>query len=266
MINGSSLRAIWSFRGFVLGSVRREFQLKYRGSMLGVAWTVLQPLAMIIVYTVIFSEVMKARLPGVEGSFAYSIHLCAGLLTWGLFAEIVQRGQSVFLDNANLLKKINFPRITLPIIVVGNALVNFAVIFGLFFLFLLITSNFPGLVFIAIIPLLLVQILFAVGLGITFGVLNVFFRDVGQLSGVLLQFWFWATPVVYPASILPSWAQTWMQLNPMYHLIKGYQDIFVAHLWPEWKSLVMLTIFSVLLAVFAMRLFRAHAGEIVDEL
>lgn len=266
MISAASLKAVWSFRGFVLGSVRREFQLKYRGSMLGIAWTVLQPLAMIIVYTVIFSEVMKARLPGVEGSFAYSIHLCAGLLTWGLFAEIVQRGQSVFLDNANLLKKINFPRLTLPIIVVSSALLNFAIIFGLFLLFLLISGNLPSISILAIIPLLIIQVLFAVGLGVTLGILNVFFRDVGQLSGVLLQFWFWATPVVYPTSILPQWAQAWMQLNPMYHLIKGYQDIFVAHLWPEWKSLVVLTIFSVVLAVFAMLLFRAHAGEIVDEL
>ncbi len=266
MISSASLKAVWNFRGFVLGSVRREFQLKYRGSMLGIAWTVLQPLAMIIVYTVIFSEVMKAKLPGVEGSFAYSIHLCAGLLTWGLFAEIVQRGQSVFLDNANLLKKINFPRLTLPLIVVSSALLNFAIIFGLFLLFLLISGNLPGISIVAIIPLLVVQVLFAVGLGVTLGVLNVFFRDVGQLSGVLMQFWFWATPVVYPVSILPDWAQTWMQFNPMYHLIKGYQDIFVVHQWPEWKSLAVVTGLSVLLAVFALHLFRKRAGEIVDEL
>ncbi len=266
MISSASLKAVWNFRGFVLGSVRREFQLKYRGSMLGIAWTVLQPLAMIIVYTVIFSEVMKAKLPGVEGSFAYSIHLCAGLLTWGLFAEIVQRGQSVFLDNANLLKKINFPRLTLPLIVVSSALLNFAIIFGLFLLFLLISGNLPGISIVAIIPLLVVQVLFAVGLGVALGVLNVFFRDVGQLSGVLMQFWFWATPVVYPVSILPDWAQTWMQFNPMYHLIKGYQDIFVVHQWPEWKSLAVVTGLSVLLAVFALHLFRKRAGEIVDEL
>ena len=266
MISSASLKAVWNFRGFVLGSVRREFQLKYRGSMLGIAWTVLQPLAMIIVYTVIFSEVMKAKLPGVEGSFAYSIHLCAGLLNWGLFAEIVQRGQSVFLDNANLLKKINFPRLTLPLIVVSSALLNFAIIFGLFLLFLLISGNLPGISIVAIIPLLVVQVLFAVGLGVALGVLNVFFRDVGQLSGVLMQFWFWATPVVYPVSILPDWAQTWMQFNPMYHLIKGYQDIFVVHQWPEWKSLAVVTGLSVLLAVFALHLFRKRAGEIVDEL
>lgn len=266
MISTASLKAVWDFRGFIAGSVRREFQLKYRGSMLGIAWTVLQPLAMIVVYTVIFSEVMKAKLPGVEGNFSYSIHLCAGIITWGLFAEIVQRGQSVFLDNANLLKKINFPRLTLPVIVVSSALLNFTIIFSLFLMFLLISGNFPGISFVAVVPLLLVQILFAIGLGITFGVLNVFFRDVGQLSGVLLQFWFWATPVVYPASILPHWAQVWMQLNPMFHLIRGYQEIFVVNQWPDWNNLAWVAALSFLLATFALRLFRKHAGEIVDEL
>src|SRR3954465_3317713 len=103
------LAGAWSYRGFILGSVQREFQSKYRNSMLGAAWTVLNPLAMIVVYTVIFSQVMRARLPGMDSKFAYSIYLCAGVLTWALFAEIVGRAQNVFLENANLIKKISFP-------------------------------------------------------------------------------------------------------------------------------------------------------------
>jgi lipopolysaccharide transport system permease protein len=266
MIRAASLKAVWTFRGFVLGSVRRDYQLRYRGAMLGIAWTVLQPLAMILIYTVVFSQVMKVRLPGVESNFAYSIHLCAGIITWGLFAEIIQRSQSVFLDNANLLKKLSFPRPTLPVIVVFTALLNFSIIFGLFLCFLLLTSNFHGLTILAMIPLLAVQVLFAVGLGVTLGVLNVFFRDVGQLSGLLLQFWFWATPIVYPASILPEWLRPWMNLNPMYHLMQGYQNIFVANQWPDWQNLALLALFSIGLAMYAINLYRRHAGEIVDEL
>ena len=125
------LRALWAYRGFITGSVKREFQSKYRNSLLGAAWTVLNPLAMIIVYTVIFSQVMRAKLPGVDSTFAYSIYLCAGVLTWGLFAEILGRGQNVFLEHANLIKKLSFPRICLPTIVVLNAGLNFAIIFGL---------------------------------------------------------------------------------------------------------------------------------------
>ena len=88
---------------------------------MGAAWTVLNPLAMIIVYTVIFSQIMRAKLPGVDSTFAYSIYLCAGVLTWGLFAEIISHGQNVFLEHANLIKKLSFPRICLPVIVVLNA-------------------------------------------------------------------------------------------------------------------------------------------------
>lgn len=266
MIAAAALKAVWNFRGFVAGSVRREYQLRYRGTMLGIAWTVLQPLAMILIYTLIFSQVMKAKLPGVEGSFSYSIYLCAGIIAWGLFAEIIQRSQSVFLDNANLLKKLSFPRLTLPVIVVASALVNFSIIFALFLLFLLITGNLPGSAILAMVPLLVVQVLFAVGLGITLGVLNVFFRDAGQLSGLMLQFWFWATPIVYPASILPEWLLPWMNLNPMYHLMQGYQNIFVASQWPDWPNLALIALVAVGLALYAINLFRRHAGEIVDEL
>src|ERR1035437_9477451 len=118
-------KSIWAYRGFILGSVKREFQSKYRNSILGAAWTVLNPLAMIVVYTVIFSQIMRTKLPGVDSRFAYSIYLCAGVLTWGLFAEITSRAQNVFLEHANLIKKLNFPRICLPVTVVLNASLNF---------------------------------------------------------------------------------------------------------------------------------------------
>jgi len=116
------VHALWAYRGFILGSVKREFQSKYRNSLLGAAWTVINPLAMIVVYTVIFAQVMKARLPGVDSTFAYSIYLCSGVLTWGLFAEIAGRAQNIFLEHANLLKKLSFPRLCLPTVVVLNAL------------------------------------------------------------------------------------------------------------------------------------------------
>jgi lipopolysaccharide transport system permease protein len=260
------IKALWAYRGFILGSVKREYQLRYRGAMLGVAWTVLQPLAMILIYTVIFTQAMKAKLPGVGGEFSYSIFLCSGVITWGLFAEVIQRSQSVFLDNANLLKKLSFPRLTLPVIVVTTALLNFSIVFGLFLGFLLISGNFPGWSLFAVLPLLVVQIVFSVGLGVLLGVLNVFFRDVGQLSGLLIQFWFWATPIVYPASILPEWVRSWMYLNPMYHFVQGYQNIFVANQWPDWRNLAILAVLSLSLVLYGIRLFRRHAGEIVDEL
>lgn len=262
----AAVRALWAYRGFILGSVKREFQSKYRNSLLGVAWTILQPLAMIIVYTVIFSQVMRARLPGVESLFGYSIYLCAGVITWGYFSEVVSRAQNMFIDNANLLKKLSFPRLCLPVTLVLNASLNFSIIFGLFTLFLLISGQFPGWVFLALLPVLLLQVLFAIGLGIALGVLNVFFRDVGQLFTVALQFWFWLTPIVYPPSILPAAVQPLMQLNPMASLVGAYQQILVHGQWPVWSGLWLPALLGVLLCLWGLRLFRKHCGELVDEL
>ncbi len=260
------LRSIWHYRGFIVGSVRREFQSRYRNSMLGAAWMVLNPLAMIVVYTVIFSQLMHARLPNAASQFAYGIYLCAGLLTWGFFTETVSRMQNVFLENGNMIKKLNFPRICLPIITVLNAGLNFSIIFALFLGFLLVSGNFPGWVFLAMLPLLLIQVLFSVGLGIVLGVLNVFFRDIGQLFGIVLQFWFWFTPIVYTVSTLPAGVQTLLKFNPMSALIVAYQGIFISAAWPHWSDLWAVALLSVVLCIFGMLLFRRHAGEMVDEL
>lgn len=227
---------------------------------------VINPLAMIIVYTVIFSRIMHSRLAGNDTIFAYSIYLCAGVLTWGLFAEIVGRAQNTFLENANLLKKLSFPRLSLPVIVISNALLNFSIIFGLFTVFLLISGNFPGLVYLALIPVLTILIAFSIGLGISLGVLNVFFRDVGQFFGIVIQFWFWLTPIVYPVTILPERVRLLMSLNPMANLIIAFQDILVNRRWPAWPGLLPATILAVALCALAMNLFRKHAGEMVDEL
>jgi lipopolysaccharide transport system permease protein len=259
-------RAVWNYRGFVVGSVQREFQTRYRNSLLGAVWTILNPLSMIIVYTVIFSQLMKARLPGVDNSLAYGIYLCAGILAWGFFAEVIGRSQSVFLEHANLIKKLSFPRICLPLIVVLNAGLNFAIIFALFLGFLLVTHNFPGWAVLGVIPVLLVQIAFSIGLGIILGVLNVFFRDVGQFVGIFLQFWFWLTPIVYPASILPEGMAPVIAANPMVPLIAAYQGIFVYGRWPEWAALWPTALLAVVLCALGMRLFRKRSGEMVDEL
>jgi len=260
------LSRVYQFRGFIFESVRREFSSRYKNSMLGAVWLILQPLAQILVFTLVFSNVMRVRLPGLDSTFAYSIFLCAGLLTWGLFADILNRSQTMFIDNANLLKKLSFPKICIPIIVVLNACIGFAIIFALFIGFLLISGNFPGWVFFAIVPVLLLNILFAAGLGMMVGVLNVFFRDVGQLFSIILQFWFWLTPIIYPLSSLPEWVRRIVMLNPMSPIVASYQDILVHKALPQWGSLWMAVLLTCIFCYFGARLFKNHAGEMVDEL
>ena len=258
---------VWRYRQFIYSSVKREFQSKYTGSLLGSLWAVFQPLSMILVYAIVFSKLMRGRMEGMESlPYAYSVYLCCGVLAWNLFAETLDRMVNVFLVNRNLLKKVAFPRLCLPIISVSSSLLNFSIGFGLFLLFLLFVGqlSFPVcLWFLVLIP---IQSFFTVALGIGLGVLNVFFRDVGQFIHAIMQFWFWFTPIVYPETVIPERLQPLLQINPMYHIITGYQQIFVYGKSPSLLGLSAVLLLSAVLAVFSLHFYRQHVGELVDEL
>ena len=245
----------------------REFHGRYRESLLGAFWSVVNPLTMIIIYTVIFGQLMRPTLPGHESTpFAFSIYLCAGVITWNLFSEMLGRLNNVFLENGNLIKKSNFPRACLPVIVTVSALINFAIIFVLYLGFLIVIGHWPGWALLALIPLLVIQILFTLGLGVLLGTINVFFRDVGQLTGVALQFWFWLTPIVYTMGSLPSGAQKIFQYNPLQALIVSYQQIFLDGVMPDFTKLLPLVAVTIVLLILAARFFMKRVGELVDEL
>lgn len=261
------LKALWGYRGFVWSSVMREFHGKYRESLLGAFWSVANPLTMIVIYTVVFGQLMRPSLPGHEKTpFAFSIYLCAGVITWGLFAEMLGRLNGVFLEHGNLIKKSNFPRICLPAIVAASALVNFGIVFSLYLAFLALIGHWPGWALLALVPLLALQLLFTLGLGIFLGTLNVFFRDVGQMTGVVLQFWFWLTPVVYVFDSLPTAARALLQYNPLQPLIVAYQTVFLNQHAPDFSSLAPLAVLTALLIILSARFFMSRVGELVDEL
>jgi lipopolysaccharide transport system permease protein len=258
--------AAWRARGFIAGSVVREFSTRYRSSLFGAAWAVITPLSMVAVYLVVFSQLMHARLPGSTGALDYGVFLCAGVLTWGFFAEIVQRSMTMFLDNAGLIKKMSFPRVCLPIIVVVNATMNFAIVYLLFVLILAITGSFPGRYLLAVPGIMLVLCLIGSGIGIIAGVLNVFFRDIGQVLGIVLQLWFWLTPIVYPLSILPPEIAPIVAANPLTPLIVAQQHAALGAGWPEWHTFLQPAIVGIVVAILALALFRRRSFEIVDEL
>ena len=262
----SRFSALWRYRNFVGSMVIREFRIRYLGSLLGSIWSILNPMAMIFIYTIIFSKIMRARLSGVNDNMGFGLFLCAGLLTWGYFSELLNRCQFIFIEQSNMLKKVRFPRITLPAILFFSTTLNFAIIFGIFLIFLLITHRFPGWSILGYLPLLLIQQAFALGFGVFLGTLNVFFRDIGHFVGIILQFWFWLTPIVYPISILPEQLQSLIRINPMAQIIISYQNIILQNKWPVWDRLelhIALAIVSLLLGAF---IFLRLSGDIVDEL
>ncbi len=172
----------------------------------------------------------------------------------------------MFLEHGNLIKKSNFPRICLPAIVVTSALVNFGVVFSLYLAFLALIGHWPGWVLFAVAPLLALQLLFTLGLGIFLGTLNVFFRDVGQLTGIVVQFWFWLTPIVYVFDSLPVAARAVLQYNPLQPLMLAYQTVFLDQRIPEFASLMPLAALTAFLLIMSARFFLSRVGELVDEL
>ncbi|MEA2058985.1 MAG: ABC transporter permease [Thermodesulfobacteriota bacterium] len=266
IIGTAMLKDVWAFRDFMWSSVKREFQTRWIGTQFGPLWLLAPPLTTILIFTVIFTNIMRPGMPAHDSKFAYSIYLCAGVLTFNLFTEILGRSVGIFVESANLLKKIHFPKLCLPIIVVVSSVLNFAITMALYFFFLVIADAFPGWIIWAAIPVLIIQLMFTIGLGMLLATINVFYRDIQQSVQVILQFWFWLTPIVYVSTILPPLAVDLMNLNPLWPLIKAYQGIFLEHALPDWYTLIypcILGVFFVLLGILA---FHKLQGEIVDEL
>jgi lipopolysaccharide transport system permease protein len=259
-------RALRLSRPVIAGLVRRDLQLRSIRAVWGSAWLVIQPAMQIVIYTVIFAEVLRAKLPGVDDRLGYSLFLCAGLIHWNYFSELVSRSQTLFLEHADLVKTLRVPRSTLPVALLLSATVNYLIIAALFLLTLLLTDRWPGWVLLTAIPLIAVQAVLGLGIGVLSGTLNVFFRDVSQAMHVILQFWFWLTPIVYPISILPERIRDLLVWNPFFPIAVGYQQIVLARAAPAWTSLLPVALGAVLLAGISWAVFRALSRDLVDEL
>ncbi len=254
------LLALWHYRHFIFGSIKNEFATRFARSRLGGAWMILHPLAQVAIYALILSAVLSAKLPGIDNQYAYAIYLMAGMLCWSLFAEVFGRCLSVFIDNGNLIKKMHFPRMALPLIVTGSALLNNLLLFTAILAVFGLLGHLPT-VHILWLPLLaLISLALAIGLGLSFGIVNVFMRDIGQIMPIVLQFWFWLTPVVYTTQMLPETYRDAFLLNPMTGVVMGYQNILVYDKAPDLSLLtypILLGAGSLVLALFLYR----RAGE-----
>jgi lipopolysaccharide transport system permease protein len=260
------LRALWEYRALVASLVQRDFRLRSARALWGNAWLAIHAAAQILIYTVIFSEVMQARLPGAGDRLSYGLYVCVGLITWSYFSEILVRSQTLFLQHADLLKTLRFPRATLPAALFVGATLNFAVVAGIFLVVLLATDRWPGIALLGAVPLLAIQGLLALALGVLTGTVNVFFRDVGNAMSVLLQFWFWLTPIVYPIGIVPEPVRSWLALNPLFPIVSGYQSIVLEQTLPDWAGAALALAVGLVLAGAAWSVFRALSPDLVEEL
>src|ERR1700754_176002 len=260
------IKAAWQYRFFILSSVKNDLRVRFIRSKLGGLWMIIHPLSQVLIFALILSNVLSQKLPGINNKYAYALYLMAGTLGWSLFADTISRFLSIFIDSGNLMKKMAFPRICLPLITAGATLVNnlllMVAIFGVF----AALGHIPDLHALWLPVLIAITLMFSVGLGLILGVMNVFMRDLGQVVPVILQITFWLTPVVYNVSMFPEAVRHLFWFNPLYPLIKSYQNVLVFGQPPEWGPLGIMVGVSMVFLLVSLVMFRKASPKMVDVL
>lgn len=261
------LLGAWRYRFFILSSIQSEFRSRFIRSRLGGLWMIIHPLAQAAIFALVLAEVMAAKLPGMANDkFAYAMYLMSGMLAWSLFSEVIGRCLTLFIDYGNLLKKIAFPRISLPLIVVGSALFNNLLLFLAIIVVFGLLGHVPGAQIVWVPLLMLITLALTLGIGLILGVLNVFIRDVGQVVPVVLQLGFWFTPIVYTPNIVPKALHPILHMNPMTTVVQSYQNAMFFNTTPDLVGLGWLVLVTLVLLGGALIMFRRAGAEMVDVL
>lgn len=261
------LSAVWRYRYFILSSIKVDFRSRFVRSRLGGLWMIIHPLVQAAIFALVLGQLLSGRLPDMaENKLAYAIYLLAGTLAWNLFTEVITRCLTVFIDNGNLLKKLAFPKICLPLIVTGSAIVNNTLLFGAILIVFAVMGYIPGIRVLWIPVLTVITLGLALGIGLILGTLNVFIRDIGQIVPIALQLGFWFTPIVYTPDIVPASVRGLIKLNPMYWIVEAYHNAILYGTSLNWIPLSCIFIISLILLGIAMDLFSRSRHEIVDVL
>jgi ABC-type polysaccharide/polyol phosphate export permease len=216
-------RLLWQNNYMIRSMVARDLRARYMGSLMGVFWSVIHPLTQIALYYFIFSVVLKIRLGAEYAGTSFGMWMIAGLLPWLFVAEVVTRSPSAVVEQANLVKKMPFPSELFSIVNLSAAMVNHLVTMTLFIGFMAVSGHGVSLHLLGIIPYLLVTSVFGLGIAWLLSSVNVFLRDVGQITGVVVNIWYFLTPIVYPRTMIPDSLQKVFALNPMLHITEGYR-------------------------------------------
>lgn len=263
----SMVRSLWSNKQLILQMTKREVIGRYRGSVMGLAWSFFNPVLMLAVYTFVFSEIFKARWAGLDpGKGGFAILLFVGMIAHGVFAECANRAPSLIMSNANYVKKVLFPIEILPVISLGSAIFHGCISLIVLLLAQLILTHtlyWTALFF----PLVLVPlILGTLGISWLLASLGVYLRDVGQIIGVLTTVLMFLSPVLYPIASLPEVYRPWMLLNPLTYIIEESRNVLLMGHMPEWHKLGIALIVSVIIAICGFWMFQKTRKGFADVL
>ena len=243
---------------------KRDFKERYVGTGLGQLWYILSPIITIFIYTVIFSDFMKMKLDIVDNTYAYSIHLVPALLAWTTFSTILIRLNTSFFDKAHMIKKINVPMYTFQLAIVLTELFLFFISMTLGIGFLLIVDQPVTWTFLWLIPLMLFQTLFVFALGVTLSLFTPFFKDLKEAIPIIIQLWFWMTPIIYMKEMLADKYPALLTYNPFFYFADSYQDIFLYSKSPSLERVVLMVIMTTVILFLAGYLYKKMIGTIKD--
>ncbi len=251
----------------LLNFTRQDLIDRYSGSILGGAWSFILPLVNILIFVLVFSKIMDAKLAvlGVEFSqYGYSIYLVAGILAWTAFANSVIRITNVFKDKAGLIAKVNISLAVLPVYILVTESIIFFISMTFFAVFLWLIDFTISWHWLLIPLLLILQQLLAYSLGFLFATLSVFIRDIREFVNVIMQLWFWCTPIVYVINIIPEFVQKLFSYNPMFIMVSAYREVIIFHRLPELNNLLLLMLTAMMLFVLSLYLFRKLERDVRD--
>jgi lipopolysaccharide transport system permease protein len=254
------LRRVVQHRDLLLLLTQKDLKLKYKGTALGFVWSFLNPLLMMIVYATVFSVIARVQMTN------YPVFLLAGMLPWNAFIISISTSSMSILGNANLIRRVNFPREFLPLATVLSSLVNLALSLVILFVFALAFRQPLGLPLLALPAVILLQLVLTSGLALILASLMVYFRDVENLITLATTVLFFATPIIYRLQdVHHRDLQVILGSNPLAWMIGAYQAIWHQNSWPDLHQMLPLTAVSVLSLVAGWMVFRRLEGNFAEE-
>lgn len=256
-----TIKEIYEYREMIYSLVKRDLRGRYKGSVLGFFWTFLNPLLQLLVYTLVFSIIMRSNIE------QYYIFLFVALVPWIFFSASITGGSTSVQASADMVKKIYFPREVMPISYVTSAFVNMLLTFLVVFAVLIISGfgiNFHAIIYLPII--MLVEYILALGFALLSSALTVYFRDLAYILGIITMAWQYLTPVMYSAEMIPEDLLPIWGLNPMTPIIQAYRDILYYKEIPEIGTLLHATIFGILILIVGSIVFKQLQKGFAEEL
>ena len=260
------IREIFRYRKYIINNSIGELKYRYAGSVIGVLWNVLNPLFQILVYTFVFSNIMLAKLPGMETTSAFAIYLCSGLLAWIAFSEVLNRGTSAFIENGTFLKKLPIPEHVFLTQIVTSTALNVGITYAMLALCVFVITGVLTLSWILVPVVLLLLLILGFGIALSLSCLNVFFRDLSQIMNIITSIWMWLTPIVYVKEIVPDEYRNVYLFNPIYPFINSLQQLIVYGNIPTMSSWAAMIIIATISVVVGYSILSKLRKEVRDNL